>query len=132
VFTLTRFSVKSRPGEAARIELHQQLPNPFVLYTDGGSVATFLLLEEQATCDLGNSSLTVRATPGREVYLVPEEHRENPVVLRVANLFPRRVGEGGETTFDPLPAGRYVIGVRGKGLGRTVAVNGGATSVRIE
>jgi len=82
-----------------------------------------------ATLDLGDASLEVRAPAGAAVYLVPEIDDE--LVRFYGRILDREV-EPGTRTFSPLQRGRYAIGVHGRGIVTTVDVAGPGTVVEIE
>lgn len=82
----------------------------YLLMAEGGLLAEVDVRGARARADLGTAALTVAAPPGTRVYVVPAGSGEL-LQLLAGRLVKRAVTESGETTFRPLPAGRYDVGI---------------------
>ena len=104
----------------------------YVLYTHEHRIGFFDLDGSgRAVVDLGDADLTVYGAPGRQLFLVPAHLTESPIVVRVASLFPQKIGDTGELRLEPLPVGRYAIHDPKEGVVSYVDVGGPGAAIRL-
>lgn len=117
--------------ESGQATIEGVLPGRYLLLSKPGYTGIVPIDAEHASLDLGTYDLTVHATPGETIYVVPEPANEL-VHLLGGRIAGRRVPLSGEAVFAPLPAGRYVIGVEKEGGRLSVDVDRGGVIVELD
>lgn len=112
-----------------RFERKRFLPGRYVLI-GRGKLAIADLTRPDGLVDLGDGTLTVHAPPGSHVFVIPEA--ENDAVLHYGKGMSIEVDEEGQALWDPLPRGRYRVGIESRGVLATVEVEGPGASVRLD
>lgn len=125
------FSMQIAPVLRGEVRLEDVLPGDYWVLTASGLVSAARLDAARVAADVGTSALTVRAAPGRSLYVAPAG--ANELVWLMANrVAARRVPTSGALVFSPLPPGEYVVASEGEGeLGR-VRVDGPTAAIRID
>ncbi len=125
------FTVHEAKAEEGALLLREILPGAYLLLTDTGLQVEIAIEAGLAIAELGGADLTVRAEEGTRVYVVPEGAHEL-IDLLSCRVAPKAVPASGEVRFGPIDAGRYAVGIDGKGLSASVEVIGPGATVRIQ
>lgn len=123
------FSVQyeEAPGDGT-LKYEMVIPGRYLLMTRSGRMATVLVDGGSVAADFGRCDLTVKAQRAARVYVVPADSSEL-VELLGGRIAPRMVQTSGTVTFDPLPEGKYAVGIDRQGIFATVEVKGRGTRV---
>ena len=85
------------------------LPGRYIFGSSRGHLAELDVQGPQARVDLGDAGLTVHASPGQRICIIPGDADElfRLMSLRVVRV---KVPDSGVVRFAPLPPGKYVVG----------------------
>jgi RNA polymerase sigma-70 factor (ECF subfamily) len=125
VFLLREFET-----EEGMLGLWNAIPDRYHLISRSGRIAKFEVSGTSVIAELGDADLTVHATPGDRVYLVPEGADD------ALEFWSRRMSvetpASGATVWKPLARGRWHVATEDRGRTATVEVTGPGAEVTVD
>jgi len=118
-------------AENGAVRLEQVRPGPHVFLSASGDVVVGDLSTSSATLELGTTPLTVHATPGTRVYIVPAGANDLVEVM-AGRAASRTVSAEGVLEYAGLARGRYGIGIDRRGVQLEVELAEEAVEVELE
>jgi RNA polymerase sigma-70 factor (ECF subfamily) len=117
-------------GSGTSFTLHNAIPDTYTIISRSGRIASFEVSGKTATVELGDADLTVRARPGRRIYVIPAGALEP--IPHWAVKMAIEVPEGGEVVWSPLGTGSWQVGTPDEGVLATVEVTGTGAEITLE
>jgi RNA polymerase sigma factor (sigma-70 family) len=118
----THFIKQKEPGPLP--PLKGVLPGKYLSITRTGQMASVDVDGPLAVADFGRAMVTVRTRKGGRVFIRPAGVHELAALLSVRQIGKPALPSTG-VSFGPLPAGRYDVGIEGKGTFATIDLGEG-------